>query len=342
MNHQDYSVKGPLPFIFMLVICTMLSACATTGHYAQRRDVQAFITHMTTHDGFTRQQVADTLAQARYQPQVLRSMQKPHEGSAWFKYRSIFLSPERAHEGAEFWQRNLATLTRAEQEYGVPPEIISAIIGVETRYGRFEGTYRVLDALTTLAFDYPPRAHFFQSELMEYLLLTREEHFDPFMLQGSYAGAMGEPQFMPSSYRHYAVDYDHDGKRDLFHDETDVIGSIAYYFKAHGWEQGKAITIPARLINPQSDNLANHGSKPVGSLKLWAERGVLPKHKVTLSTQEKAALLRLQGEEGPEYWLTFTNFYVITRYNTSPAYAMAVYQLSQMIKKCYQGMESTE
>lgn len=327
-------MKGLQP-LNILVICFFLTACATTGHYAQRTDVQPFIAQMTTHYGFTRQEVESLLSQACYQPQVIRSMQRPHESTPWYKYRAIFLSRERAREGAEFWRRNLATMTQAEREYGVPPEIISAIIGVETRYGQNEGSYRVLDALTTLAFDYPPRAKFFRSELAEYYLLLREEHFNPLNLTGSYAGAIGEPQFMPSSYRHYAIDYDHHGQRDLFHNEADVIGSVAYYFKEHGWLSGKAVTFPAQVKNPRVETSANQGVNPSLTLAEWARRGVVPSEPMLKAKQEKAALLHLQGKAGPEYWLTLHNFLVITRYNKSPAYAMAVYQLSQMIKEAY-------
>lgn len=217
------------------------------------------------------------------------------------------------------------TLKRAEDEFGIPAEIITAIIGVETYYGRQSGKTQVFDSLVTLGFDYPPRSRFFLSELEQFLLLSREENVGVSDIRGSYAGAMGMPQFISSSYRHYAVDFDGDGKRDLWNNTEDVIGSVANYFKVHGWKAGGQVVVPAR-VNGQIEETRNK-LKPHTSISDLAGNGVFPK--TAVDDDAKATVISLKGKRGKEYWLGLDNFYVITRYNHSALYAMAVYQLSQ-------------
>jgi membrane-bound lytic murein transglycosylase B len=237
--------------------------------------------------------------------------------------------------GVAFWQEHQVALARAEKEYGVPPEIIVSIIGVETNYGRNTGNWYVMDALTTLAFDYPPRGPFFRSELVNYLILTREQKHNPAEFKGSYAGAMGYGQFMPSSYRNFAVDFDGDGFTDIWNNPTDAIGSVANYFKKHGWQKGAAVVVPAKLTRARDQLLANESFNavvpPAISIQDWKKAGIAPVAKV--SNNMPAIAVEFDGVNGLEYWFGLQNFYTITRYNRSPMYAMAVYDLSLDIKQ---------
>jgi membrane-bound lytic murein transglycosylase B len=219
----------------------------------------------------------------------------------------------------------------AEKVYGVAPQIIVAIIGVETRYGGNTGKYAVLDALSTLAFDYPPRAKFFRGELEQYLLLAREEHIDLLNTKGSYAGAMGYGQFIPSSYQRYAVDFDQDGKRDLWDSPMDIIGSVANYLHVNGWTPGAKVADRASVTGNRFKGVIEKGLKPEMTVKQLKSEGITPVKPLPADTL--AALISLDQKSGPEYWLGLNNFYVITRYNHSPLYAMAVYQLSEEIRQ---------
>ena len=266
------------------------------------------------------------------QTKVLEAIQRPAEKKKnWQEYRQIFITDKRIQQGLAFWSDNAPILAAAERKYGVPPEIVVAIIGVETFYGRYKGKFPVLDSLVTLGFDYPPRQKFFRSELEHFLLLAQEENLDPLAIKGSYAGAMGKSQFISSSYRHYAVDFDENGTRDLWGSNEDVIGSVANYFKRHGWKADEVITVPAKVQGKRFKALLEKGLKPVASVS------ELPQYDVTsdynTDTTQAVALLEFKNNNSAEYWLGFNNFYVITRYNHSHKYAMAVYQLSQQIKK---------
>ena len=296
--------------------------------------VQAFIARMARKHDFDPHRLQQLFSRVRLQPQVIARITRPAEKSKpWYEYRAIFLGQRRIRGGVAFWRQHAAALHRATKVYGVPLQIIVAIIGVETRYGAFTGKDSVLDALTTLAFAYPPRAHFFRSELEHFLLLTRAEHIDPLRLQGSYAGAMGLPQFMPSSYQAYAVDFDGDGRRDLWHDPVDAIGSVAHYLSAHGWRRGEPVVAAARVTGTAYPALVNQALKPQLTVRTLRRRGIAPQRSVAGSL--KAVLLQLQGRSGPQYWLGFSNFYVITRYNQSPLYAMAVVELARAIRNDY-------
>lgn len=307
---------------------------SATG-YANRPEAQPLISELVA-EGFDRRYLEDLLGNASRQESILKAMSRPAERRLnWGEYRKIFIEQKRIDQGVQFWNENAAALTRAEREYGVPAEIIVAIIGVETRYGRITGSYRVIDALATLGFDYPKRGEFFQGQLKEYVRLVEEEQIDPFSLKGSYAGAMGYGQFIPSSYRAYAVDFDGDHKRDIWNNTTDAIGSVANYFAEHGWKQGEPV-ISNVVINKQADpSWINAGLKPELSLAQWAERGIST-HK-GLDSAQLATLMEFETADGDFYRFGLHNFYVITRYNHSRLYAMAVYELSQLIRDAHDG-----
>ncbi|MGD8497291.1 MAG: lytic murein transglycosylase B [Chromatiales bacterium] len=301
------------------------------GGYLARAELQAFVDEMVQRHGLDRQQVLQLFAQVQRQDRVLEAISRPAEAKPWREYRPIFLTQSRIDKGVDFWGAHETLLDQASQAYGVDPEYIVAILGVETYYGRRTGSFPVLDALTTLAFDYPPRAKFFRRELEQYLLLTVEEGLDPLKLQGSYAGAMGQGQFISSSYREYAVDFDGDGRRDLWGSTPDAIGSVANYFRRHGWDLGEEVTVEARTSGADHAGLVAKGLKPSLTLEELSASGVEPAG-VLNAVDAPLALIELEGENGRELWIGFNNFYVITRYNRSPLYAMAVHQLAQEIR----------
>jgi membrane-bound lytic murein transglycosylase B len=316
-----------------LTVLMMFSAVTHGESYLSRAEVDAYIEELIQQHDFSRPELEEVLAAAERRQDIIDLMRRPAERRLnWHEYRKIFLDEQRIAGGVEFWHQNQATLERAEKEYGVAPEVIVAIIGVETRYGRVTGRHRVVDALMTLAFDYPPRASFFRKELTQFLLLAREEGKNPTSLTGSYAGAMGFGQFIPSSYRNYAVDFDRDGVRDIWQNRTDAIGSVANYFSRHGWRGAAQVTLPVQLKaeTEQLLDIANQSLKPTHSIAEMAEMGVIVDG---LDPEARVLLLRLLGGDKPEYWLGFDDFYVITRYNHSRLYAMAVYQLGQEILK---------
>lgn len=308
--------------------------------YVEYPDAQALMLDMQQ-EGFSETYLFDVLSKAKRQESILKAMSRPAEKSLnWGQYRKIFIEPKRITQGVAFWKENKAALDRAENEYGVPAEIIVSIIGVETRYGRITGSYRVLDALATLGFDYPRRGKFFQGQLKEYLRLVQEEKVDVTSLKGSYAGAMGYGQFIPSSYRNFAIDFDNDGKRDIWNNKTDAIGSVANYFAEHKWKPGAPVISGVALNGHTEEEWFSKGRKgliPKVTLGEWQKRGVQPD--LSLADEGKAILMRLEIGEDKQYWLGLHNFYVITRYNHSKLYAMAVYRLSEQIKAAYEKAE---
>lgn len=310
----------------LLLFATVLPAAEPVG-------VDAFVERMVKEHGFDARALKKTLARARFRQDIIDKISHPAERTLnWTQYRRIFLTDRRIRGGAEFMKRNREALARAEEEYGVPPRIVTAIIGVETFYGRIAGKDRVLDALYTLAFHYPKRSKFFTGELEKFLLLTREEGLDPARPKGSYAGAMGLGQFMPSSYLAYAVDFDGDGKRDIWNNETDAIGSVANYFTRHGWKRDFPVTLPASGVDAKRHAPFLDGKlKPAFTLAQLRKAGI--RFDDLINDQLKAALIELETDKGREYWLGLDNFYVITRYNHSPMYAMAVYQLGEAIRE---------
>jgi len=327
-----------LRFIILGFLITFsVVAVAKQSSFTDRADVRAFIDNMVQKHQFDEKELTALLDKVTIQPDIIKSISKPAESLPWHRYRTIFMTSKRINDGVEFWQQNQKTLEKAQKEFGVPPEYIVAILGVETLYGKFKGKYLVLDSLATLGFDYEPRSKFFLSELEQYLLLTREQKLDPLALKGSYAGAMGAPQFISSSYRHYAVDYTGTGSSDLLNNIDDAIGSVANYFKEHGWKANEPVVFPALVKGDAYKNIQTSNSNPKPALTLTQ----LSSYGVNLNSQhrlpkklhnENMAFIPLEGEKGDEYFIGMNNFYVITRYNHSSLYAMAVHDLAQGIK----------
>ncbi len=328
-------MKQTLRILCTSLLLTLAVSSAQGADSIPRGTFKAFADEMAEKHGFSAEKLEELLAGTRFREDIIKAITRPAESKEWREYRPIFLKKGRIDGGVKFWKEHQALLERAEKTYGVPPEIMVAIIGVETRYGANTGRYRVLDSLTTLAFGYPKRAKFFRSELVEFLLLSREEDLDPATAKGSYAGAMGKPQFISSSYRNYAVDFDGDGKRDLHNSDADVIGSVANYFKRHGWRQGEMITQQARS-EERHEKYVQAGMKPSIAVSELMASGLRPDGLVLPEPEALASLILLKGKHGDEYWFGLHNFYVITRYNHSNLYAMAVYQLSQEIKAARQ------
>lgn len=303
-------------------------AAAANG-YAATAKGKAFIDEMVREHDFSRADLSYWLGSTERYDAVIEAMSKPAEKTlTWAQYRPIFIKQGRIDSALAFARENADLLAQVEQQYGVPREIITAIIGVESWFGKYKGKHPALQSLATLAFDYPKRAKFFRNELKEFLLLSREESFEPLSVKGSYAAAMGMPQFISSSYRAYAVDGDGDGKRDLFGSTADICASVANYFVRHGWQTGAAI---AEQVSPSADvaELVKKGYKPALDRSDFEKIGV----DVKLAGKDRAALIELEGNQGLEHWIGYNNFYVITRYNHSSLYAMAVFQLAQSIKE---------
>jgi membrane-bound lytic murein transglycosylase B len=304
-------------FLFLFSLWWPHTAAAA-DHLSDQPEVKKFISQMVTQHHFVRAELIALLNAVKPRPTVINSVKAPLEQKPWRTYQMLFVNEWRVREGVEFWNKYRTALARAEKKYGVPASIIVATIGVETKYGKNTGNYRVLDALANLAFSDSPRAPFFRSELKEFLLLVREEHLDPLKVMGSYAGAIGQPQFMPSSYRHYAVNFSGNAKIDLSHNEIDVIGSVANYYHKHGWKTDRPVAIKTPLTSHHSSFLSTAYVDPAA-------------YGITTLSNEKTKLIELDGYFGREYWLGFHNFDVIKRYNPSNLYAMAVYQLSYYI-----------
>ena len=310
---------------------------AVPANYAERPEVRAFIDEMATEHGFDARSLQRLFAQVRYQPQVIAAISRPVlSPPKWYEFAPRFLAPERVDAGVAFWRAHDASLARAEEDFGIPPEIIVAIIGVETYYGRYPGTYRVIDALTTLAFDYPRRAEFFRSELKQFLLLTREQGASPLAAKGSYAGAMGLPQFMPGSVRAYALDYDFDGSIDLAGNADDAIGSVANYLRRHGWQRGQPLMTAALIEEDAKDAVLARleaGLSEPQALSAWEQNGVSAFEPPDDLAPDPVRLLMLEEDGGPSYWVVFNNWYVVTRYNRSRLYASAVGELALALKE---------
>jgi len=303
-------------------------AFAQPAPYSERREVQAFIQDLVQRHGFIEAELTYLFSRVRRADQVIEAIERPAEKTrSWREYRAPFLEERRIADGIAFWRSHLRSLARAESAYGVPAEYIVAIIGVETFYGRNTGRWRVVDALSTLAFDYPPRAGFFRSELENYLLFARDGNLDVFAMRGSYAGAMGLPQFMPSSARRYAVDFDKSGGVDLRRSPSDAIGSVANYFKQHGWRKGAPVLLPARVSGDAWKPLVAGGFEPKVPVAKWKEAGV----QVDKSGFEDSPAILVELDAG-DIRLGFRNFYVITRYNRSAMYAASVNDLAQALR----------
>ena len=316
----------------MAALLVLAGACqgVVVGSSAPNRELKQFIDAMADKHGFDPGALEGLFNQAQYQPRIIEAMTRSANRRTWDDYRVLFINADHVQRGVRFWNENAETLSKARESYRVPEELITAIIGIETHYGRNTGRFRVLDALTTLAFQYPPRAETFRAELEQYLLLTREEEIGPLDARGSYAGAMGIAQFMPGSYRYFAVDFDGDGRRDLFSNTADAIGSVANYLSRHGWRDGERVVVRARVAGEYYLPYANSGLELNYLIAQWKWLGVTPAEDLVGS--EAAMLFSLTRPDGPEYWLGLNNFYVITRYNRSSYYAMAVHELGREIR----------
>ncbi len=322
-----------LPFILAVPLVCWLAA--TSAAAVTLPGIPEFIDEMVAKHHFKRDELECVFAHAQHRPAVIEAISRPATIKPWLEYRAAFVNRQRVKLGLEFWTKYRQTLRRAEKRYGVPQEVIVAVIGVETIYGRNAGTFRTIDALTTLAFDYPRRAEFFRGELEQYLLLAREQQFDLLAVRGSYAGALGIPQFMPGSYRKYAVDFNGNRKIDLLREDRDAIGSVANYLQGYGWIGGEPVALRA---NVGEENCAGDISAP-RSLASWSAAGIAPSAN---AAQDKPARLldftvgegdeKLMSGHPKEFWLAFNNFDVITRYNNSDFYAMSVFQLAEALK----------
>ncbi|SET42505.1 membrane-bound lytic murein transglycosylase B [Nitrosospira multiformis] len=295
-----------------------------------KEGVKNFIGEMVERHGFVQAELEDILGQAQYQGGIIKAISQPATAKPWYAYRPVFVTPKRIAAGVAFWNTNAPELERARRDFGIPEEIIAAVIGVETFYGTQNGRHRILDALTTLAFNYPRRAAFFRGELEQYLLMGRDQQADLLNIRGSYAGAIGIPQFMPSSYRRYAVDFNNDGKIDLSGSAADAIGSVANYLKSYGWEAGQLIVVPAMVNGEDYREVLYSGYPPRYTVAEIGQWGVTPRWHAPAG--RLATLLELEAKNGKEHWLAFNNFHVITRYNRSVNYAMSVLQLAEEIR----------
>lgn len=311
----------------------LLSAIVLPSHadYMQRDEVHIFIDEMVETESIDRSWLEKLFTDAEYSQSVIDAITRPAEKTLnWAEYQKIFLTESRVDRGVEFWAENASVLVEAEIEFGVPAEIILAIIGVETFYGRYTGGYRVIDSLSTLAFDYPPRGQFFRGELKSLVLLANQHEVEVSTLTGSYAGAMGLGQFIPSSYLAYSADYDGDGFADLWSNPADAIWSVANYLSVHRWSRGEPVFDLVTAPNDISEDLLNQDLAPYVDIAELASAGI-----TNIDYPEdtsEVTLMHLVGLEGSEYWIGHHNFYVITRYNHSHLYGMAVAQLAGQIR----------
>ncbi|HNC17353.1 MAG TPA: lytic murein transglycosylase B [Accumulibacter sp.] len=326
-------LAGLLTSLLPLVAYGQSGQSGQSGQVFSRQPVvQAFIRDMHERHGFDVEHLTAQFSTIRPNAVVLRAIRPPavpEMQRSWFRYRQRFITSPRIAGGLRFWKQNEATLQRAEQIYGVPAAVIVAIIGVETEYGQNMGSFNVLEALSSLAFNYPPRADFFRDELEQFLLLSRENGINPLTVKGSYAGAIGIPQFMPGSQRRFAVDFDGDDRIDLRNSTVDAIGSVARFLQQHGWQKGAPVAVPAQASADPAPLLAM-GIKPTLSVQELMAHGVT----AAAEPERAAAVIDLVSPEAPtEYWLGFDNFYVITRYNRSSFYAMSVFQLAEALRE---------
>lgn len=324
-------MKHTLGALLLAAFATLASAAPNATSFADEAAVIDFARDLEQRHGFNADELLDQFAQTRPNARVLQLIKPPAspQQRSWERYRPRFLNDRRIDGGVRFWRENQAKLARARALYGVPEEIIVAIIGVETEYGANTGGFRVLEALATLAFHYPPRAEFFRTELEQFLLLARENQLDPLTIKGSFAGAIGIPQFMPGSQRRYGVDFDSDQRIDLAGSVDDAIGSVGRFLEQHGWLTGQPVAAPAQTAGEPERSLIEAGIRPSLKVADLHAKGISAK----ADPQASVALIDLvsPGRE-TEYWLGYENFYVITRYNRSSFYAMSVFQLGEEIR----------
>lgn len=318
-------------FFIALTILFSVTAMAATP-LSQRAEVKRFITEVSKETKMSKQNLVKIMDQVQLQPKIIEAMNRPYEKKPWDDYQKLFLTHKRVINGIQYWQDHRIPLQLAEKKYGVPAHMIVAILGIETLYGKNQGQYRVIDALSTLAFNYPKRAPFFRKELKEYLKLCQEQGISPFKYKGSYAGAIGMPQFMPSSYRNYADSFTKKKEKNLLSDHETVIASIANYLKVHGWQPQQGVAQIAKLNKPLPKWIKTNQRKPSYTLKQLKKAGIVPQT-AAYNVPSKVGVIQLETANGPEYWLAYPNFYVITRYNSSPQYALAAYLLAQQLQE---------
>jgi len=319
--------------LFMLLMLSRVVPAQTLPTQAQELtpQVRKFIGHMVRAHGFDKQDLRVLFEQAHRNEDVVRAISMPATSRPWYKFKPLVVDAVQVASGLRFWNENAEVLERAQRDYGVPESVIVALIGIESRYGSHTGGVAVVDSLYTLGFDSHKRTDYFRSELEQFLVLARDQGWDPGQIQSSFAGALGWPQFMPSSYRRFAIDYSNDGKINLWTDTADIVGSVANYLRQFGWKAGQPIAMPARIDIPDPKRLLESGLKPQVSLAQWQKRGVQSPPGTVQSS--RASLFALEIPDGVEYWFGFDNFYVLLRYNYSVNYAMSVYQLAEDIKQ---------
>jgi peptidoglycan lytic transglycosylase B len=321
------------------IACSLIPAFClaqpTIDASAVEKARQAFAARLAAEDGFDRDALLALLDSAEINQSILDAISRPAERVVpWYEYREIFVTPSRIAAGVEFWRDHADAVQRASAEHGVDPEMLIAIVGIESLYGKRMGSYRVLDALSTLAFAYPPRSAFFSSELEAFLLFNREQHDAHIHALGSYAGAMGAGQFIPSSYRAYAVDANDDGLRDLWNDWDDILGSVANYFEQHGWRDGETVAVPAERPADFAGPEPGDGLKLNQTVRSIRELGY--EFETGMPADAPAMVVRLEKDQSSsEYWVGFRNFRVITRYNVSAKYALVAHQLADAIEAAY-------
>jgi membrane-bound lytic murein transglycosylase B len=351
-NHFNFKLIQVIFLFFLLAINNVVCSkenknsknekADITVPLLENEDLQKIVNTITQNKRWTKKNLLQIFSKVQVKESILKIFARTPEGSmTWDKYRKIFITDDKVEKGAKFYQRNYNTLKKAERKYGVPSEIITAILGVETRYGANMGSHRVIDALTTLALFHPQRTKFFTRELIAYFQLVKKENLPIFNTYGSYAGAMGLGQFMPTSYQEYAVDFDNDGVANIISNKKDAIGSIANYLKRHKWQTNKRVTLKLDK-KIEKKYLSIKSGKPKLGVEKLKKAGVDTK-RLQLKKNEKYAIHPFDkvGRDD-EYWLSFYNFYVITRYNNSIRYAMAVFQLSQEIKQKWQEMKKNK
>lgn len=324
-------VSGAIGCVALVLCCVVRSDAQTPPDDFRplRPEIEQFIAYMVRSNGFDAHELRTLFAQTQPNQGVTRAISAPTTSKPWYEFKPLFVDAGRVAGGVKFWADNADVLARASNEFGVPEAIIVALIGIETRYGKQTGGYRVMDALTTLAFDWPARGDYFRAELEEFLLLAREQHWDPLSVRGSFAGAMGLPQFMPRSYRRHAVDYNADGHIDLWTSPADVIGSVAGYLRFFGWRPGEPVAAPARIDAADAQPLLDVGLKPSLTVQEWRARGATGLGAVRPDLTACVFSLDLVG--GPEFWFGFDNFYALLQYNRSRNYAMAIVELAREI-----------
>jgi len=325
-----YQLINRLMFIAVILVLGMLTVSPAWATSALQPQIKDFIEEMVDRYAFDRLKLETAFAQVKILPDALKLISAPSSSISWNKYHERFVNQQRITGGVNFWRKHAQILAKASQIYGVPEEIIVAIIGIETNYGTSTGSYRVIDTLTTLAFQFPRRAEYFREELAQYFLLSREQNFDVMSIKGSYAGAIGIPQFMPGSYRRYAIDFDGDGRINLSDNASDAIGSVGNYLKMFGWQENEPIVLRAQKKSDDFLKSIEPGIEPLYSINQLRQAGIVTAAPV--DGESLAALIMLDNDGQEEFWLGLKNFYVITRYNRSTFYAMSVYALAETIR----------